>query len=83
MFSQLGIVNRVAHPYPHLGKSPGPFISIFHKIVLIDRFCQNEVFYCNHWKIVTIIKIAMGNGMTLEVVLLHSAQTAHCGCISA
>lgn len=81
MFSQLGSVDTAATLSPLLLYKfknllpPRHFISMCSKIVLVDRFCQNEMPYCHHWNTVTIIKIYEGNGVALEVVILCSAQS--------
>lgn len=89
MFSQLESVDRAATPLsPLLCKvekfpSPRHFMSICCKTVLIDIFCQNEMIYCHHWKIVTIIKTVIGEWHGLRFVsTLHSSQSALCVYVS-
>lgn len=89
MFSQLESVDRAVTPLSPLScnveKFPSPrhFMSICCKIVLIDRFCQNEMIYCHHWKIVTIIKTVMGNGMALDLCQPCTVPSLHTVCMSA
>lgn len=53
---------QLLYPHPHgctkLKKNslpPRHRISICCKIVLIDRLCQQEMRYCHHWEVITMI----------------------------